>query len=261
MTGEGGLVEVQATAERTPLSRAHLDELLALAAGGIEHCASAGAGDRARQSPLRAEAVASGAHRGDDGERENCCWPPTTSTSAASSRACWRATKWSAARRGELPPRTGDVRGERARQGPRGRCGDRTGSSIADDSGIEAAALGGAPGRALGALCGRGRHRRGEPGEAAARGAGGQRAGVRVRARLRRSRGGRWSACSRPAAAGRWPRTPRGEGGFGYDPAFLPDEPARAALTMAQLSDEQKDAISHRGRAARALLEWLTRTG
>jgi ribonuclease PH len=36
MTGEGGLVEVQATAERTPLSRAHLDELLALAQTGIE---------------------------------------------------------------------------------------------------------------------------------------------------------------------------------------------------------------------------------
>jgi ribonuclease PH len=36
MTGEGGLLEVQATAERTPLSRAHLDELLALAAAGIE---------------------------------------------------------------------------------------------------------------------------------------------------------------------------------------------------------------------------------
>jgi ribonuclease PH len=36
MTADGGLVEVQATAERTPLSRAHLDELLALAAGGIE---------------------------------------------------------------------------------------------------------------------------------------------------------------------------------------------------------------------------------
>jgi ribonuclease PH len=35
MTGEGGLVEVQATAERTPLSRAHLDDLLALAEGGI----------------------------------------------------------------------------------------------------------------------------------------------------------------------------------------------------------------------------------
>jgi ribonuclease PH len=36
MTGEGALVEVQATAERTPLSRAGLDELLALAASGIE---------------------------------------------------------------------------------------------------------------------------------------------------------------------------------------------------------------------------------
>lgn len=35
MTGDGGLVEVQATAERTPLSRAHLDELLALAEQGI----------------------------------------------------------------------------------------------------------------------------------------------------------------------------------------------------------------------------------
>ena len=35
MTADGGLVEVQATAERTPLSRAHLDELLVLAAGGI----------------------------------------------------------------------------------------------------------------------------------------------------------------------------------------------------------------------------------
>ncbi|HEX3618033.1 MAG TPA: ribonuclease PH [Solirubrobacteraceae bacterium] len=35
MTGDGGLVEVQATAERTPLSRAHLDELLLLAEAGI----------------------------------------------------------------------------------------------------------------------------------------------------------------------------------------------------------------------------------
>ena len=35
MTSDGGLIEIQATAERTPLSRTHLDELLALAAGGI----------------------------------------------------------------------------------------------------------------------------------------------------------------------------------------------------------------------------------
>ena len=36
MTGDGGLVEVQATAERMPLTRASLDEMLALAASGIE---------------------------------------------------------------------------------------------------------------------------------------------------------------------------------------------------------------------------------
>ena len=41
MTGDGGLIEVQATAERTPLSRAHLDDLLALAAGGIEQLRTA----------------------------------------------------------------------------------------------------------------------------------------------------------------------------------------------------------------------------
>jgi ribonuclease PH len=41
MTGDGGLVEVQATAERTPLSRAHLDDLLGLAAKGIEELRTA----------------------------------------------------------------------------------------------------------------------------------------------------------------------------------------------------------------------------
>ncbi|MGH2865899.1 MAG: RdgB/HAM1 family non-canonical purine NTP pyrophosphatase [Solirubrobacteraceae bacterium] len=59
---------------------------------------------------------------------------------------------------------------------------------------------------------------------------------------------------------GRLAQRPRGQGGFGYDPAFLPDD-GPAGVTMAELSDEQKDAISHRGRAARALLEWLARTG
>lgn len=43
---------------------------------------------------------------------------------------------------------------------------------------------------------------------------------------------------------------PRGEGGFGYDPIFVPDGETR---TSAELSPEEKDAISHRGRAFRAL--------
>jgi XTP/dITP diphosphohydrolase len=50
---------------------------------------------------------------------------------------------------------------------------------------------------------------------------------------------------------------PRGSGGFGYDPAFVPVEhPDR---TMAELSDEEKGAISHRGRAAREMKAWLDR--
>lgn len=50
---------------------------------------------------------------------------------------------------------------------------------------------------------------------------------------------------------------PRGTGGFGYDPAFVPDDYPGDERTMAELSPEEKDAISHRGRAARALLEHL----
>lgn len=49
---------------------------------------------------------------------------------------------------------------------------------------------------------------------------------------------------------GRLLRERRGGGGFGYDPVFLPDG---HALTTAQMSAEQKNAISHRGRAFRAL--------
>jgi XTP/dITP diphosphohydrolase len=45
---------------------------------------------------------------------------------------------------------------------------------------------------------------------------------------------------------------PRGSGGFGYDPAFVPDEVADGR-TMAQLDPGEKHAISHRGRAARKL--------
>ena len=47
----------------------------------------------------------------------------------------------------------------------------------------------------------------------------------------------------------------RGERGFGYDPAFLPDGDY-GSRTMAELTDEEKDLISHRGRAVRAMLRW-----
>ena len=60
--------------------------------------------------------------------------------------------------------------------------------------------------------------------------------------------------------SGRLAARSRGAGGFGYDPAFLPDD-GPPGLTMAELTDAGKHAISHRGRAARALLEWLARAG
>ena len=51
-------------------------------------------------------------------------------------------------------------------------------------------------------------------------------------------------------------RAPRGEGGFGYDPLFVPEG---RAFTMAELSPAEKDALSHRGAALRALLPDLAR--
>jgi XTP/dITP diphosphohydrolase len=55
---------------------------------------------------------------------------------------------------------------------------------------------------------------------------------------------------------GRLAAQPRGSGGFGYDPAFLPDD-GPDGLTMSELSDEQKDSISHRGRALESFAHWF----
>ena len=46
-----------------------------------------------------------------------------------------------------------------------------------------------------------------------------------------------------------------GAGGFGYDPVFLPD--AYPGRTLAEVSEEEKNAVSHRGRAIRAMADWL----
>jgi XTP/dITP diphosphohydrolase len=72
------------------------------------------------------------------------------------------------------------------------------------------------------------------------------------------------SACALVSAAGEvvvrgvWPgsivREPRGDGGFGYDPVFLPSGSSR---TAAELTPEEKDAASHRGRALALLVPAL----
>ncbi|HEY1594824.1 MAG TPA: RdgB/HAM1 family non-canonical purine NTP pyrophosphatase [Thermoleophilaceae bacterium] len=157
----------------------------------------------------------------------------------------------------ELPPETGDTFAENALVKARAAA-EATGlPAIADDSGIEAAALGGRPGVRSARYAGE--HATDEenlhkllreiPAD-------GDRRVAYVCAlayvdgseeRLFEGR------CEGTLAAG-----PRGSGGFGYDPAFLPAD-RDDNRTMAELSVEEKDAISHRGRAARAFLAWLER--
>ena len=50
-------------------------------------------------------------------------------------------------------------------------------------------------------------------------------------------------------------REKSGNGGFGYDPIFIADE--FPGQTLADISEEEKNAISHRGKALRAMAEWL----
>lgn len=154
----------------------------------------------------------------------------------------------------ELPPEDGEAFAENALGKARAAALATGRVSIADDSGISAADLGGAPG------------------VRSARYAGEHATDAENLEKLLRevpAGGALEYVCAiayvDPAGgverlfegrcAGTLAAEPGGVGGFGYDPAFLPEgEPTR---TMAELTDAEKDAISHRGRAARALLEWL----
>lgn len=128
-------------------------------------------------------------------------------------------------------------------------------ASVADDSGLEVRALNGMPG-VLSARWS------GSHGDDAANTA-------LLLAQLRdvpdQRRGAAFvSACALVSASGEvvvrgeWPgtiaREPCGDGGFGYDPVFMPDGDDR---TAAQLSPAEKDAVSHRGRALALLLPAL----
>jgi XTP/dITP diphosphohydrolase len=128
--------------------------------------------------------------------------------------------------------------------------------ALADDSGIEVDALEGGPGPRSA--------RYGGPGatdESNLRALLGAMDGVSPERRTARYRA--VAAVARPDGEAVWAegacegtlRTePRGSGGFGYDPIFQPDGEARS---MAELAPDEKDRISHRGRALRALRERL----
>jgi len=162
-----------------------------------------------------------------------------------------------------LPPEVGETFADNALPKARAAAAATGRVAIADDSGIEAEALGGRPGvrsaRYAGEHATDAENLRKLLDEAPAGSA------LRYVCAL---------AWVDPAAGeehvvfgecrGRLAAQVAGEGGFGYDPAFLPDPECGAAgaagaagRTMAELSDAEKDSISHRGRAVRALLAWL----
>jgi XTP/dITP diphosphohydrolase len=161
-----------------------------------------------------------------------------------------------------LPPEDGETFAENALGKARAAAHATGRVSIADDSGIAAAALGGAPGVRSARYAGEHASDQENLQKLLREAPAGSAleyvcviAYVDPREGVERIFEGR--------CGGRLAGHPRGEGGFGYDPAFLPDdvpsggEDTGAGPTMSELSDEQKDAISHRGRAARALLGWL----
>lgn len=154
-----------------------------------------------------------------------------------------------------LPPEVGRTFADNALSKARAAADALDAPVIADDSGIEAAALAGAPGIRSARYAGPGatdaenreKLRREAPhGSALAYVC--VLAYVDPGARIEQTFEGRCTGVLAPH--------PRGEGGFGYDPVFIPDD-RPDGRTMAQLSDAEKDAISHRGRAARRLDRWL----
>ena len=160
----------------------------------------------------------------------------------------------------QLPPEDGETFAENALGKARAAAAATGEVTIADDSGIEAAALGGAPGVRSARYAGE--HATDQQNldkllrEAPA---GSALAYVCALAYVDPAAG--IERLFEERCTGRLAAAPRGEGGFGYDPAFLPDDGDGWAptLTMAELTAEQKDAISHRGRAARALEGWVSR--
>ena len=159
----------------------------------------------------------------------------------------------------ELPPETGDT--FEANALPKARAAARaTGRlAFADDSGIEAAALGGAPGVRSARFAGADASDADNLARLVAEApAGSALAYVCVIALVDPKTGEERTFEGR--CTGTMAPQPRGSGGFGYDPIFIPDD-RDDGRTMAQLTQAEKDAISHRGRAARALLEHLRRAG
>jgi XTP/dITP diphosphohydrolase len=157
----------------------------------------------------------------------------------------------------ELPPETGATFAENARTKARAAAEATGEAAIADDSGIAAAALGGRPG----VRSARFAREDASDEENLAKllrdvPDGGDRRVEYVCALAFAAPGRTDERVFEGRCAGTLAHEPRGDGGFGYDPAFVPDD-APGERTMAELDPADKHAISHRGRAARAFADWL----
>ena len=134
-------------------------------------------------------------------------------------------------------------------------------AAVADDTGLEVDALGGAPGVYSARYSGEHATYRGERGQAAGRAGtvtGPRRpSGAEPGSAAWRSSGFPTAARSGPTARCSAPSPPRptGDGGFGYDPVFVPD--GQGGRTFAEMTPEEKHAVSHRGRAFRSLADRL----
>ena len=160
---------------------------------------------------------------------------------------------------GGLPEETGETFVQNARLKARHVHAALGGAEwvLADDSGIEAAALQGAPGVRSARYAGE--DATDEQNLAKLMGALAESDDRRVRyvAELVAIAPGGGEVSARGELTGTLAAAPRGTGGFGYDPAFVPDGETR---TVAEMSPGEKDAISHRARAARALLPLLAKS-
>jgi XTP/dITP diphosphohydrolase len=156
-----------------------------------------------------------------------------------------------------LPPETGTTFADNALGKARAAAAATGQAAVADDSGIEAAALRGAPGVWSARYAGEGASDEENLAKLLSEvGAGGDRRVAYVCALAYVEPGGREHVVH-GRCEGQLAHEPRGDGGFGYDPAFVPDDYPDDERTMAELTAEEKDAISHRGRAARALARHL----
>jgi XTP/dITP diphosphohydrolase len=154
----------------------------------------------------------------------------------------------------QLPPEDGETFESNALPKARAAASALGRAAIADDSGIEAAALGGGPGvrsaRYAGETATDEQNLRKLLREAPVG------SDLRYVCALAYVDPGGEERVFYGECRGKLAAEPRGKRGFGYDPAFLPDD-GPAGVTMAELDDDAKDAISHRGRAARAFTDWF----